>query len=100
MVKPDISKLFVSQETDARLRKALAQTLQGWRGHDGVAEPVHAADEDVTGRWESQKGLTRLIELTELIGLGGATQRVVRGISDWRFQIPDEECVISIKKDC
>ena len=46
MMLPEVRQLLGREQGEVRIGQRLAEALQRGRGHDGVAEPVDAADED------------------------------------------------------
>ncbi len=43
---PEGGEFLVGEESDMGLGVGLAEAEQGGGGHDGIAEPIHATDED------------------------------------------------------
>jgi hypothetical protein len=46
MLLPQVRQLLVRKQSDVRIRQRFAEALQRWRGHDGVAQPIHAAHKE------------------------------------------------------
>ena len=46
MALPNISKLFVREQGDMSVGQRFVQALERGSRHNGVAEPIHAAEED------------------------------------------------------
>ena len=49
MGDPEIVELFLAQQGDSRLGEAFPKAENGWGGHHGVSQPVHAPNDDVPG---------------------------------------------------
>ena len=67
---PKASEFFVREQCEARFGVCLAQSIKGGQGHDGVAQPVDAANENVLWRAHVDlgRGFQRLCTQNQLAG--------------------------------
>ena len=67
---PKAGEFFVCEESEARFGVCFAQSINGGQGHDGVAQPVDAADENVLWRahFALGEGFQRLCTQNQLAG--------------------------------
>ena len=47
--KPQVTQFFRREQRDVRAGRLFAQTQQRRRGHDRIAQPIHAAHENALG---------------------------------------------------